>query len=78
MHVDREKMSAKFWRDPDVALAENHGFNRKELRDIERMMRDKVEVLKNDWDRFCHADTKGLRNNKFTYHSNIPTFKPMT
>ncbi|WP_232280253.1 hypothetical protein [Roseiflexus castenholzii] len=25
MHVDRESKSAKFWLDPDVALAENHG-----------------------------------------------------
>jgi hypothetical protein len=32
MHVDREKMSAKFWLDPDVSLAENYDFNRKELR----------------------------------------------
>ncbi|NJN99347.1 MAG: DUF4160 domain-containing protein [Anaerolineales bacterium] len=56
MHVDREKMSAKFWLDPDVSLVENYGFNRKELRDIERMMRDKLEVLRNEWDRFCHPN----------------------
>ena len=37
MHVDRGDMSAKFWLDP-IALAENHGYSRKELRDIERIM----------------------------------------
>lgn len=40
MHVDRENMSAKFWLDPDVSLAENFGFKRKELREIERILRD--------------------------------------
>jgi hypothetical protein len=54
MHIDREKMSAKFWLDPDVSLAENYGFNRKELRDIEWIVRDNLETLRNEWDRFCH------------------------
>ena len=45
MHIDREKMSAKFWLDPDVSLAENYGFNRKELRDIEWIVRDNLETL---------------------------------
>lgn len=56
MHVDREKMSAKFWLDPDVFLADNYGFSRKELRDIERTMRDNLEKLRNEWDAFCHTD----------------------
>ena len=50
--VDREKMSAKFWLYPDVSLAENHGYNRKELRDIERIAREKLEGLRNEWDTF--------------------------
>ena len=45
MHVDREKWSAKFWLDPDVTLEENHGYNRKELRGIERILRENLEVL---------------------------------
>ena len=40
MHVDRENWSAKFWLDPDVALEENHGYSRKELRDLERILRE--------------------------------------
>jgi hypothetical protein len=47
MHVDRENRSAKFWLDPDVVLAKNHGYSRKELRDIERIMRENLEVLRN-------------------------------
>lgn len=57
MHVDRERMSAKFWLDPDVALAANYGFNRKELRDIERITRENLELLRNEWDAFCNADS---------------------
>jgi len=59
MHVDRENKSAKFWLDPDVLLAKNSGYNRKELRDIERITRDKLERLRNEWDAFCgnHVST---------------------
>ena len=56
MHVDRERMSAKFWLDPDVALAANYGFNRKELRDIERIMRENLELLRNELDAFCNTN----------------------
>jgi len=57
MHVDRENRSAKFWLDPDVLLAENHGFNRNELRGIERITRENLEKLGNEWDAFCNGQT---------------------
>lgn len=50
-------MSAKFWLDPDVSLADNYGFSRRELRGIERIVRENLEKLRNEWDAFCHADT---------------------
>lgn len=58
MHVDRENRSAKFWLDPDVALEENHGYGRKELRDIEGILRENLEVLRNEWDAFCSGYTR--------------------
>jgi hypothetical protein len=57
MHGDREHRSAKFWLDPDVALAANHGYSRRELRDIERIMREHLETLRHEWDAFCRGDT---------------------
>jgi hypothetical protein len=60
MHVDRDNMSAKFWLDP-ITLAENHGFGRRELREIERIILDNLEVLRNEWDSFC-----GPANNRNT------------
>jgi len=56
MHVDREGMSAKFWLDPVVSLVENHGYNRKELRDIEKIATENLEVLRNEWDTFCSGN----------------------
>jgi len=53
MHVDRENMSAKFWLDPDATLVENFGYSRKELREIERILRENLEQLRNEWDSFC-------------------------
>lgn len=53
MHVDREHLSAKFWLDPDIALAANYGFGRRELRDIERLLRSHLEDLKREWNDFC-------------------------
>jgi hypothetical protein len=57
MYVDRENKSAKFWLDPDVSLANNHGYSRKELRDIERIARENLERLRNEWDAFCSGYT---------------------
>lgn len=48
-------MSAKFWLDPDISLAENYGFSRKELKDIERIMHDNIEKLRYEWDAFCES-----------------------
>lgn len=60
MHVDRENKSAKFWLDPVVSLADNYGFSRKELRDIERIARENLEQLRNEWDRFCSGSARAV------------------
>jgi len=59
MHVDRDNRSAKFWLDPDVSLANNYGFKRKELRKIERIIRDNLERSRDEWDAFCHSTAHG-------------------
>ena len=58
MHVDQENMSAKNWLDPVVSLAENHGYNRKELREIERIATENLDTLRNEWDAFCSGNAK--------------------
>ena len=56
MHVDRESMSAKIWLDPVVSLAENHGYSRRELREIERIAIENLETLRNEWNNFCSGN----------------------
>lgn len=57
-HVDRDNKSVKFWLDPDVSLAENYGFGPKELRNIERITRENLETLRNEWDAFCNPNAR--------------------
>jgi hypothetical protein len=57
MHVDRENMSVKIWLDPVVSLADNHGYGRRELREIERTATENLEKLRNEWNAFCGSDT---------------------
>lgn len=57
MHVDREDRTAKFWLDADTALEDNHGYSRRELRDIERILREHLETLRYAWDTFCSGYT---------------------
>ena len=53
--VDRENFSAKFWLDPDASLVTNHGYSRRELRDLERTVRENLELLRTEWDEFCRG-----------------------
>ena len=42
--LERENCSAKFWLDPGVRLESNHGYGRRELREIERIVRENLEL----------------------------------
>ncbi len=53
MHVDRGGLSVKLWLDPDIRVDDNHGYGRRELREIERIAREHGEELRDAWDRFC-------------------------
>jgi hypothetical protein len=50
MHVERDDLEAKYWLDPDVRLAVNRGFSRKELRTIRTLIEDNVDDLRRSWD----------------------------
>ncbi len=39
IHVVKAEFEAKFWLEPEVELAENHGFNNKELKKITQLVR---------------------------------------
>ena len=48
VHIDRDNLSAKFWVNP-VSLARNFGFGGRELRQVERLVRDNQTVLLEAW-----------------------------
>lgn len=49
VHVDRDRLSAKFWLNP-VSLARNLGFSARELRQVERIVKENQVVLLEAWD----------------------------
>jgi len=51
VHIDRERFSAKFWLGP-VALARNHGFSARELRQIEMILEGNRGKLLEAWYEF--------------------------
>lgn len=53
MHVEKGNGEAKFWLDP-LALAFNHRFSSRQLREIERIIADHLEDLRKAWDDFCN------------------------
>ena len=48
VHVDRDNLSAKFWLNP-VSLAVNLGFSARELRQVERIVRENQVQLLEAW-----------------------------
>ena len=51
VHIDRENLSAKFWLNP-VIVARNHGFNARELRQIERIVWENRQRLTEAWNEY--------------------------
>ncbi len=48
VHIDRDRLSAKFWLSP-VSLARNRGFNARDLRKIEVIVRENRQNLLEAW-----------------------------
>ena len=54
IHVERDDRIAKFWLAP-VRLADSGGFNRAELRDVERLVDENSQVLLEAWNEYFGA-----------------------
>jgi hypothetical protein len=53
MHLDHDNLTTKLWLDPNVRVADNRGYSRHELREVERLARAHLEELRHVWDNFC-------------------------
>lgn len=49
IHVMTPDGTAKFWLEPLVALADYYGLNRKELRQLEEIVRERQDDFINAW-----------------------------
>lgn len=56
IHVEHDDLLAKFWLEPDILLEDGGGFSRKELREVERIVRERKEQLIGEWNEFCGSN----------------------
>lgn len=51
IHVSSEKGEAKFWLESPVSLAKNYGLSQKDLRDIQKIIEEKKDEIKDSWEK---------------------------
>jgi hypothetical protein len=49
VHVSSGSGEAKFWLEPFVSLAKNYGLSQKELSDIQKIVEERKDEIKNSW-----------------------------
>lgn len=52
IHIRKGNGLAKFWVEPQVMLEESVGFSSKELKFMEKAVREKKQLIKEAWDEF--------------------------
>lgn len=50
IHVFFGDGEAKFWLEPSVSVAQNYGLSQKELRDIQKIVEERKDEIKNRWE----------------------------
>ena len=50
VHVQKGGARAKVWLEPAIVIAEAYDFNAGELRDIEEIVAEHVELIRSRWD----------------------------
>lgn len=49
VHIQSGKGEAKFWLEPEIALAQSHGLSPKELGKLRTVVEDKRNEIKKKW-----------------------------
>ena len=52
VHVRRGDALAKFWIEPNISLAGNYGFNSKELKELEGLIKTNEQEIKTKWNQY--------------------------
>jgi len=51
VHVQADEGEAKFWLEPQVELARNHGLSTTALKEVQRMIEERFDEISNAWRR---------------------------
>ena len=51
IHVHAQKGEAKFWMEPEIELAVNHGLPDHDLRTMRRIIEERVDEIREAWNR---------------------------
>lgn len=49
VHLSSAEGEAKFWIDPEVSLAQNHGLSEREIRTIQKIIEDRLDEIEAAW-----------------------------
>ena len=49
VHVYCSDGEAKFWLEPEIELARNHGLSRKQIKIIEKIVEERQDEIRNSW-----------------------------
>lgn len=49
VHVSSAEGEAKFWIEPEVCLAQNHGLSEREICTIQKIIEDRIDEIKAAW-----------------------------
>ena len=55
MHVIGQDCEAKFWATPVVSLATSDGLNAKTLRELEQVVEENLDLIKETWNGYFRA-----------------------
>lgn len=55
IHVRKGEYLAKIWIEPEIRIESSYGFNSKELRFIEKQVRDNENIIRRKWNEYFNA-----------------------
>lgn len=58
VHVTKAGGNAKFWIEPIVALADYDGLKAHELKELERLVRDHYDEIKEAWQKYFKTSSR--------------------
>ena len=55
VHIMSGDGEAKFWIEPEVELAVNHGYNRSEIKQLQKIVEEREDEIRSSWNKHFGA-----------------------